>query len=349
LVIVYWNLIFDYSNLIIFHINNKIKTYLKKPGFWIILVLLISLYPRLLIPAGIAFIIYLITKNMSEKKFVDVNLGKGKKILWALIILVIAVVLLINMIIVVPAGTTAVYHLFGKVRENELSSGIHLINPLARITKMSIRTEEYTMSIAQTEGKKAGNDSIDALTKEGLTVALDITVLYHLNEEKANEVYKNVGENYEEKIIRPQIRTSIREVIATYEAKDIYSEKRGEAQSKILENIKNSVEPRGITIESVLVRNVILPTKLADSIQEKLTAEQEAQRYDFVLQTEQKEAERKKVEAEGQKEAQRIITESLNDKYLHYLYIKELKDRQGTIYVPVSPDSGIPLFKEISE
>jgi regulator of protease activity HflC (stomatin/prohibitin superfamily) len=203
------------------------------------------------------------------------------------------------------------------------------------------------MSITPTEGKKMGNDSITALTKEGLNVDLDITVLYHLVEDRASDVYKNLGLNYEEKVIRPAIRASIREVVAQYEAKDIYSEKREEATLGLENYLKQTIEDRGIEVEQVLLRNVNLPEKLANSIQEKLQAEQEAQRMKFVLEKESQEAERKRIEAAGQRDAQKIINESLSEQYLDYLYINSLKDRQGTIYVPTSPSSGMPVFKNI--
>ena len=214
---------------------------------------------------------------------------------------------------------------------------------------MSIRTEEYTMSIATKEGKNLGDDSILALTKEGLSVALDITTLYRLNEESASEIYKTIGLNYEEKIIRPEIRSSIREVIARYEAKDIYSEKRQEAAKGILDSLKLKLEPRGIVVEDLLLRNVSLPADLAQSIQEKLQAEQEAEKYDFLLDRERKEKERKIIEAEGQRDAQKIISDSLTENYLYYSYINQLKDRQGTIYVPTSPTTGMPLFRNLGD
>ncbi|MFH1858784.1 MAG: prohibitin family protein [Patescibacteria group bacterium] len=250
-------------------------------------------------------------------------------------------------IIIIEAGETGVYSLFGKVKEKELSSGFHLVIPLAKVTKMSIRTEEYTMSTAQNEGKRKGDDAITSLTKEGLSVDLDMTVLYRINENKASDIYRTVGLTYEEKIIRPTIRTSIRDVIAQYEAKDIYSEKRQEVAQQILEKLKKEIEDRGIIIEEVLLRNVQLPANLAQSIQEKLQAEQEAQKYDFILAKEKKEKERKIIEAEGQRDSQKIINESLSNNYLYYLYIKDLKDRQGTIYVPTNPSTGMPLFRDL--
>jgi len=256
-------------------------------------------------------------------------------------LVIITLIVLVNMITIIPAGQTGVYHLFGKVRDQEVPSGIHLINPLASIERMSIRTEQYTMSVVTMEGQRMGDDSIEALTKEGLKVHLDMTVLYHLVEEQASNVYRELGLNYDEKIIRPEVRGAIREVIALYEAKDIYSEKREEAATRIKDRLQHNLGPRGIEVESVLLRNVGLPPMLTQAIESKLTAEQEAQRYDFVLERETKEAERKRIEAAGQRDAQAIINESLTDRYIQYLYIQNLQEREGTIYVPYD----LPLFR----
>jgi regulator of protease activity HflC (stomatin/prohibitin superfamily) len=262
---------------------------------------------------------------------------------------IVAIWILVSSIVIVDAGRTGVYSLFGKVGDAELSSGIHLINPLAKVEMMSVRTEQYTMSKVPMEGQKASDDSIASLTKEGLSVELDITMLFRVDEQKASDLYREVGVNFEEKIIRPEIRSVIREVIAQYEAKDIYSDKRQEAAQMIFSLMAEKLAARGVVLEDVLLRNVELPKNLATAIQEKLASEQESQRYDFVLQKEAKEAERKTIEAKGQRDAQQIINESLSDRYLNYLYIKELKDRQGTIYVPTSPTTGIPLFKGIGQ
>jgi regulator of protease activity HflC (stomatin/prohibitin superfamily) len=287
------------------------------------------------------------TNYMSETiRSAVINEGTGKLVKFG-ILGVIVVVLLFMSVTVIGAGETGVVSLFGKVNDNEIKSGIHLINPLASVNNMSVRTEEYTMSKASTEGKKTGDDSITALTKEGLTVSMDVTTFYHLEESKASDLYREVGLTYEEKIIRPEIRSAIREMVAQYEAKDIYSEKRSEAAKNILAYLNNKVRERGIVIEDLLIRDVTLPANLSQAIQEKLKAEQESQRYDFVLDKEKKEAERKVIEAQGQRDAQKIIDESLSAKYLDYLYINGLKDRQGTIYVPMNASTGMPMFKGI--
>lgn len=267
---------------------------------------------------------------------------KAATIVAALILVIIALSITLT---VVPAGNVGVMDFFGKVSDRELAPGINLKTPFSRVIKFDTRTQDYTMTSRLGEGQVQGDDSITALTKEGLKVSLDITVLYHLEKDKAVELYKNIGRDYEAKIIRPAIRSSIREVVAKYQVDALYSTKREEANKNLLTVLKEKIDPRGITVEDVLLRDVTLPAKLSDSIEEKLKADQEAQRFDFVLQKEEKEAERKRIEAAGQRDAQKIINESLTDRYLQYLYIRELKDREGTIYVPVNPNNGLPMFK----
>lgn len=259
--------------------------------------------------------------------------------------LVVVFILLSITLTVVPAGRVGVMDFFGKVSDRELSPGINFKTPFSRVVKFDTRTQDYTMTSRIGEGRVRSDDSISALTKEGLKVGLDITVLYHLEKDKAGGIYKTIGQDYEVKIIRPAIRSSIREVVAQYQAVALYSEKREEATQALLDMLKEKIDPRGISIEDVLLRDVTLPVKLADAIEEKLKADQEAQRFDFILAKEEKEAERKRIEAAGQRDAQKIINESLTERYLEYLYIRELKDREGTIYVPVNPNNGLPLFR----
>lgn len=331
--------------------SDKVRKY-----FWVILAILFLLSLKngiifLIILAVIFFVVKKFNLNKNDMATYDnfdfSRVGKSiKKGTGLVVAIIILIILLPLMIVVIDAGETGVYSLFGKVRDQELSSGLHFKNPLAKIIKLTIRTEEYTMSGVSSEGKVQGVDSIKALTMEGLEVALDITVLYKLNEERASDIYREVGLNYEEKIIRPIIRSSIRGIIAQYDTKVIYSEKRSEIGEKISDDLKEQLDNRGIALEELLLRNVELPMNLQKSIEEKLQAEQEAEKMDFILTKETKEKERKIIEAEGQKESQTIINQSLTPNYLNYLYIKNLQEREGTIYVPIG-DNGVPLFRGI--
>jgi len=265
------------------------------------------------------------------------NMGNAKYRIGGIAALLAAGVIGLRSCTIVPAGNVGVRDLFGDVSAREIPSGLHAKHPLAQIRKMSIKTQEYTMSIASEEGERQGrSDTISALTKEGLPVDLDVTVLYRLNPEKASDVYKTIGMDYAEIVVRPKIREAIRSNAALYMAKEMYSEKRQDLQNGIRVYLSDTLTERGIEIEDVLLRHIGLPEKLKAAIEEKLSAEQEAQRMEFVLDKERKEAERKEVEAGGLAKAQGIIAESLTPEYLQWRYITTLEglvDSQNTTFV----------------
>lgn len=234
--------------------------------------------------------------------------------------------LIASMVRLVGPGQVGVVVLFGRVQEKTLMSGIHLINPFASIEKMSVRTESYTMSGKAREGVVRGDDAIDALTSEGLTVKLDVTVWYRLKSEGAAIVYRDIGPNYVEKIVRPAIKTVIRNMMAGYEVAYIYSENRESIGISIEQGLKDALAGRNIEVEKVLMRDVQLPEMVQGKIDEKMASKQEAERMVFVLQKETREVERKKLEAEGISEANRIISKSLTSSYLQWYYIKTLQE-----------------------
>jgi prohibitin 1 len=114
---------------------------------------------------------------------------------------------------VVPAGSVGVVNFFSTVSDVTLKAGINYVNPLANVIKMSIQTHEL-------------KEVMDVPSKEGLTVQLEVSVLYHLNPEKAADVYKRVGVSYESVIVEPQFRSVTRGVTAGYEAKALYTSER---------------------------------------------------------------------------------------------------------------------------
>ena len=256
----------------------------------------------------------------------------------------IALVILGKCIVIIPPGKVGVVVLLGKVRPNPIMSGLHIINPLVNVVKMSVRTEEHTMSIAPSEGYRKGDDAIDALTSEGLKVRLDLTAWYRLIGEKAPNVYETIGPNYESKIVRPALRTAIRDAVVKYTAAGIYGKQREQVILDIESILSKLTENRGILIEKILLRNVILPKRLMDAIDIKLAAEQEAQKMEWVLLKETKEKERKTVEAEGLKQANRIIASGLTDKYLKWYRIDMMKQLVNSpnntiIFIPEGMDT----------
>lgn len=229
-------------------------------------------------------------------------------------------------IVQIEAGQVGVKSLFGKVQNDVLKSGLHFINPMVVVTRLDIKTQNYTMSGVHDEGEKTGDDAIRVLTADGLEVTIDLTVLFRLTEADAPMLVKETGVNYVDKIVRPLTRTKIRDNSVYYDAVALYSTKRDEFQNRIFKSIETDFKNRGLFLEQLLVRNITLPQSVKATIEGKINAEQEAQKMQFVLQKEKQEAERKRVEAQGIADYQRIINQGLTDQQLQYEQIKALKE-----------------------
>lgn len=226
----------------------------------------------------------------------------------------------------IDAGVVGVQTLFGNVQEGTLTSGLNFINPLVEVAEFDTRTQNYTMSGVNNEGKQSGDDAIRVLSSDGLEVVIDLTVLYRVQPDQAPNILKKIGTSYEDVIVRPVTRTRIRDISAYYEAVALYSTKRDEFQGRIFKAIDADFKARGLVLEQLLVRNINLPESVKKTIESKINAEQEAQKMQFVLQKEKQEAERKRVEAQGISDYQRIITTTLTDKQLQYEMIKAQKE-----------------------
>jgi regulator of protease activity HflC (stomatin/prohibitin superfamily) len=226
----------------------------------------------------------------------------------------------------IESGHVGVKTLFGKVQPDILTEGLNFINPLMDVVDFDTRTQNYTMSAVHDEGDKRGDDGIRVLSADGLEVAFDLTVLYRLDAQKTPEILQTIGKDVSDKIVRPITRTKIRDYAAYYDAVALYSSKREEFQAKLTEGITKEFQLRGLILENILVRNVTLPTSVKQAIENKINAEQESQKMRFVLDKEKQEAERKRVEAQGIADYQRILTSSLSDKLLQFEQIKAQKE-----------------------
>ena len=222
----------------------------------------------------------------------------------------------------IDAGHVGVKKLFGKVQPTVLNSGLNVINPLFKVEKMDVRTQNYTMSGVNDEGMKSGDDAIKVLTADGLEVTIDLTVLYRVIPAEAPRIVRETGVDYEFKIVRPIARTRIRDNAVYYDAVALFSSKRDEFQSRIFKGIEADFKARGFFLENLLVRNITLPNAVKGTIEQKIQAEQESQKMQFVLAKERQEADRKRVEAQGIADYQRIISESLTERQLQYEQIK---------------------------
>ncbi len=233
---------------------------------------------------------------------------------------------LASCIVQVDAGQVGVKSLFGKIQNDVLTSGLNVVNPLVNVHMIDVKTQNYTMSGVLDEGQKAGDDAIRVLTADGLEVVIDLTVLYRVLATEAPRLVRETGMDFRDKIVRPITRTKIRDNAVYYSAVDLYSGKRDEFQARIFQTIEANFKQRGLVLEQLLVRNITLPAMVKTAIEEKIRAEQEAQKMQFILQKERQEADRKRVEAQGISDYQRIINTGLTENQLQYEQIKAMKE-----------------------
>jgi regulator of protease activity HflC (stomatin/prohibitin superfamily) len=260
---------------------------------------------------------------------------------------------------IIPAGHVGVQVLFGKVKPAALTEGIQVINPLVDIEQMSVRTETYTMSATASEGQRGGDDSIQALSSDGLLMPLDITIAFRLVGSDAPGVYRDFGADYVDKIIRPAARTAVREAIAGFTAQEAYSTKREALPLKmhelLTERMRSLLEQRedfkgktGFIVDQVMLRKIQLPDKVKNAIEAKLEAAQQAEQMQFVLDKERQEAERKRIEAKGVSDFQTIVSQSINTNLLEWKGIEATenlsKSQNAKIVIIGSGKNGLPVI-----
>lgn len=234
----------------------------------------------------------------------------------SLLLTLIIVLLFTTNCTIVKSGEVGVRHKFGKIQPEELKPGIHFWFPVvAGVSKVDIKTQTLEMG---------GNYAVTALSKDGLNISVDCTLLYHVEPDKAAEILTKFGPNITGKIIVPIIRSTLRDIISEYESSVVYKE-RDVIKNKSFQTISNELKKRYIIAEEFLIRDIELPEKVAQAIENKRKAYEEKEQMKFVLEKEKLEAERKRVEAQGIADANRIIANSLTDKYLSWYFFKNIK------------------------
>ncbi len=283
----------------------------------------------------IVFLVIVIIIITALRKTAQNNqaLTKGLGAARALALIGILVAAVFAAVVQVGPGEVGVQVLFGSVQDGVLHSGLSFVNPLITVEKMDVKTQSYTMSSSKEEGQIKGDDAISTLSSDGLTLKLDVTILYRLNDVDAPQVFRTIGTDYVEKIVRPAIRTALRDVSTMYAATDIYSTKRDDFIKDVSKNLEGSFSGRGIVLERVLLRNVELPEKVRTAIDEKIASEQRAQQMVYVLQKEKQEAERKRVEAQGISDYNKIVSQSITEQVL------QLKGIEATLELAKSTNA----------
>jgi len=290
----------------------------------------------------IGFVIIII--GLVASKSDEPMLRKNKSMIKTAGVIVVLIGVSIACVVQVEPGQVGVQKLFGKVNNNILESGLNVINPLVKVVMFDVRTENYTMSGVQDEGAKQGDDAIHVLSADGLEVIVDLTVLYKVVPSEAPRILKEVGTDYRNVLVRPICRTKIRDNAVYYDAVALYSTKRDEFQAKIFSTIESNFKERGLLLEQLLIRNLTLPASVKASIESKINAEQDAQKMTFVLQKERQEAERKRVEAQGIADYQKILSTGLSDKLLQYEMIKAISASPNAKLIFMTNGKNLPML-----
>jgi regulator of protease activity HflC (stomatin/prohibitin superfamily) len=237
---------------------------------------------------------------------------------------------------IIPAGYVGVVDFFGIVSDRTLSAGINTVNPMAKIQKYSIQTKEH-------------KETMQVLSREGLTIGLEISALYRLNPDSAARVYKTIaGGDYETIVLIPQFRSMSRAVTASFQASALYSTEREALGVAIMAELAKVVAPRGVIIEATPLRNVGLPAQLTEAIEQKQRADQESQRMEFILTKEKQEADRKRIEAQGIADFQKIVATGISDQLLRWKGIeatmKIAESQNAKVVIIGSGKDGLPII-----
>jgi prohibitin 1 len=235
----------------------------------------------------------------------------------------------------ISTGHVGVTTLFGKVTGERLDSGIHVVNPLKRVAELSVRTQEVKEHAA-------------VPSSEGLIMRLEASLLYRLDPQRVPQVYQTLGSDYASIVIAPNFRSVMRAVTAAHTASALYSEGRETVARQMLDHMQQALTPRGIVVENVLLRDIVLPDTLRQAIEAKQQADQEAQRMNFVLLREKQEAERKRIEAQGIADFQRIVAQGISQQLLEWKGIEATmevaKSQNAKVIVIGNPKNGLPLI-----
>jgi regulator of protease activity HflC (stomatin/prohibitin superfamily) len=248
---------------------------------------------------------------------------------------VVLLAALSSALVVIPAGHVGVYDLFGKVADQSMASGIHLVNPLATVHKISIRTQEV-------------KETVDVPSREGLAVNIDVSLLFSLEPAKAAQVFRSIGPQYIQVAVVPQFRSVVRDVTSGSDAKALYTAEREFLTQNIQKTLFPLLQERGVRCERILLRKIMLPQKLSAAIESKLEAEQQAEQMKYVLDKEKQEAERKRIEAQGIADYQTIINQGLNDNLLKWKGIEATRElarsQNAKVVVIGAGKEGLPII-----
>ncbi|MGH9745565.1 MAG: prohibitin family protein [Candidatus Acidiferrales bacterium] len=250
---------------------------------------------------------------------------------------IVAAILLWASVAYVPSGHVGVLTLFGRVTGDVLPEGTHLVNPFKVNNTMSIRTQEL-------------KETASVPSDEGLVMTLDTSLLFRLNPERAADVFQKIGPNFVEVVVEPNLRSTIRAVTSQHSANALYTGAREEVAQQILKELVEVLSPRGVEVQSVLLRDIQLPQMLKGSIEAKQQAEQDSLRMAFILQKEKQEADRKRIEAQGIRDFQTTVAQGISQQLLEWKGIEATErlaaSNNAKVVIIGNPKNGLPLVLE---
>jgi prohibitin 1 len=268
-------------------------------------------------------------------RVINVQGGSALRLGGILLLAFLVVIFLFSAVTRVDSGAVGVLTLFGRVTGEALPEGIHLINPFKTNHELSVRTQEI-------------KESASVPSSEGLVISLDTSLIFHLNPERAADVYQKIGPRYADVLIEPNLRAAIREATASHSANALYTGEREAVARQIFDQLARLLGDRGFIVESVLLRDIQLPATLKASIEAKQQAEQEALAMNFRLQKEKQEAERKRIEAAGIRDFQQIVAQGISSQLLEWKGIEATenlaKSPNAKVVVIGSGKNGLPLI-----
>ncbi len=237
----------------------------------------------------------------------------------------------------------------GLDKEHILSEGLHIIAPWNKVYVYDVREQSIEFSSTNSSRDVQENYAeLDVLDKNGLTIHVEVTVRFYPFYDKIGYIHEQFGQQYVAKLVIPEVRSAVRKIMGQYNAEEIYSTKRQEVEQRIIEETESVLGQNYIQMTALLIRSIKIPDNLKKAIEDKLTKQQEALAYQYVVEKEEKEKQRKIIQAQGIAEYNRIITESMTDKVLTYEGIQatlELaKSENAKIVIIGSGDSGLPIM-----
>jgi regulator of protease activity HflC (stomatin/prohibitin superfamily) len=275
----------------------------------------------------------------ARSRIIDGGGGPGSSLLRLIgmgIAAFLLVILLFSSVTRVGTGHVGVLTLFGKVQSGEaLGEGIHLINPIKTNNELSIQTQTL-------------KESASVPSSEGLMMSLDTSLIYHLNPDRAAEVFQKIGADYENVVVEPTLRSAIRESTASHTANALYTGEREMVAKQIYDQVSTQLNQRGLIVENVLLRDIQLPATLKAAIEAKQQAEQESLAMNFRLQKETQEAQRKRIEAAGVRDFQQIVAQGITPSLLEWKGIEATenlaKSPNSKVVVIGNNKNGLPLI-----